>query len=579
MPSITYWNRLEPRPRSPNLQRSFAAQVRDPLWFLTRQWQFGEFQGEDAASPAFVRFVARLSPIDGWRDSDRLTGFTPFDNRAPLEVLAEAEPFAPDVATAVELGQRFEATLARTGLDAPALAALFQTIRAAFPVQRPTDAQLDALADRALAQFLSVCAGRAIDGVALAAAARAALPDLPGGIVGQALEQLVVWERSVFGSIARADAPTWNPERLEYGVDVSAMGADSQPIQFDAHAGRHGEFEWYALDERRHGNVGPPGIITPPDGDIFPRAAVDTVVRSMLPTAVRFRGMPNTRWWHFEDGEVNFAAIDAEPRELAKLVLIDFMLVHGNDWFMVPFVQRVGTLCRVDSLLVHDVFGDTTVVERADRATNGPAEWSLYSTSVAGRPGALADYFVLPPTALATTTDGATLEDVRFLRDEMANMVWAVEHATENGVGGTWPGQERAHAVAPAQDTRPPEAPVSLEYRIQTPVPVHWIPFVPVLIDEATGDIALERAALVQPDGATIDPAGRILLPAGLADPEVYRIREEEVLRSGVRVSRVPRRTRWIDGSTHLWVARTKRAGGGEGSSGLRFDITTARQE
>ena len=60
MASITYWNRVEPRPRSRSIQRSLMAQVRDPLWFLTRQWQFGEFQGEDAASPAYVQIEARF---------------------------------------------------------------------------------------------------------------------------------------------------------------------------------------------------------------------------------------------------------------------------------------------------------------------------------------------------------------------------------------------------------------------------------------------------------------------------------------------------------------------------------------
>ncbi|HEV8248591.1 MAG TPA: hypothetical protein VGQ15_01335 [Gaiellaceae bacterium] len=30
--------------------------------------------------------------------------------------------------------------------------------------------------------------------------------------------------------------------------------------------------------------------------------------------------------------------------------------------------------------------------------------------------------------------------------------------------------------------------------------------------------------------------------------------------------------TRWADGSTFLWLARRKGVGGGEGSSGLRFD-------
>jgi hypothetical protein len=33
------------------MQRSLQAQVRDPLWFLARQWQMGEFLGDDAGSP------------------------------------------------------------------------------------------------------------------------------------------------------------------------------------------------------------------------------------------------------------------------------------------------------------------------------------------------------------------------------------------------------------------------------------------------------------------------------------------------------------------------------------------------
>ena len=64
MASITYWNRVEPRPRSKSLTRALGAQVRDALWFLTRQWQFGEFHGEDAASPAYVQFSSRCSRIE-----------------------------------------------------------------------------------------------------------------------------------------------------------------------------------------------------------------------------------------------------------------------------------------------------------------------------------------------------------------------------------------------------------------------------------------------------------------------------------------------------------------------------------
>ena len=42
-PSVTYWYRLEPRPRTNSLVGPTAAPVRDPLWFITRQWQMGEF--------------------------------------------------------------------------------------------------------------------------------------------------------------------------------------------------------------------------------------------------------------------------------------------------------------------------------------------------------------------------------------------------------------------------------------------------------------------------------------------------------------------------------------------------------
>ena len=57
-PSITYWNRVEPSPCSDSLVRGLEASLRDPLWLLARQWQLGEFRGEDAASPAFVSFAA-----------------------------------------------------------------------------------------------------------------------------------------------------------------------------------------------------------------------------------------------------------------------------------------------------------------------------------------------------------------------------------------------------------------------------------------------------------------------------------------------------------------------------------------
>ena len=46
--------RLEADPNQTDLARGLAAEVADPAWFLGRQWQMGEHQGEDASSPVSV---------------------------------------------------------------------------------------------------------------------------------------------------------------------------------------------------------------------------------------------------------------------------------------------------------------------------------------------------------------------------------------------------------------------------------------------------------------------------------------------------------------------------------------------
>ena len=51
IPATTVWNRLEGRPRTINFDRALKAEVRDALWFLSRQWQMGEFLGDDAGTP------------------------------------------------------------------------------------------------------------------------------------------------------------------------------------------------------------------------------------------------------------------------------------------------------------------------------------------------------------------------------------------------------------------------------------------------------------------------------------------------------------------------------------------------
>ena len=93
-PSITSWNRVEPSPRGDSFQRGLEAAVRDPLWFLARQWQIGEFLGEDAGSPATVTLRTREGRFTSWRA--RGGDAQAYDGEAPLEALVEAEATSPD---------------------------------------------------------------------------------------------------------------------------------------------------------------------------------------------------------------------------------------------------------------------------------------------------------------------------------------------------------------------------------------------------------------------------------------------------------------------------------------------------
>jgi hypothetical protein len=81
------WNRLEGRPRTTDFDRALHAEVRDPLWLLTRQWQLGEFHGTDGGSPVTVTYSVAQSRPSRFRPLDGPPEGLPADR--PLETVAE----------------------------------------------------------------------------------------------------------------------------------------------------------------------------------------------------------------------------------------------------------------------------------------------------------------------------------------------------------------------------------------------------------------------------------------------------------------------------------------------------------
>jgi hypothetical protein len=549
MASITWWNRVEPRPRTDDVIGPLQAKIRDPLWLLTRQWQLGEFLAKDSGSPAWVELRERVGAMVSWQASGGAS--LPLD-AAPLEEQIEREAASPDLSTSIELGQALTRLVAAAGASDSAF-------RAAYPIAAASADPYDPVE----AQLRRVCAGRAIDGIAAYAAIKASASSVPPAPAG-VFSAFVAFVEETIGPIgAVTDAPAWQPARLEYEATVVATSARGNAT-LDVHPGDDGLIDWAAFDlaKMAEGAGNETGLGLP------------TNIRTIVPTHVRFKGMPNARFWDFENGTLDFGDMKPDKRDLARLALMDFMLVHANDWFMLPVDVPVGATYELDALLVHDVFDLDTLVARADRETLGAGRWTMFSTSVTDQPTALADFFVLPPTAGAALQTGRVVEEVRFARDEMANMVWAIENVLENAAADPWPQHERDSAKNPTKtENGPSRAPVTLRYTLESRVPDYWIPFLPVSLDPAGGVVALERASAVASDGTTlIPPRGRILLPTSIAASAPYQIPEEEVPRNGVRVQRLPVRCRWHDGSTHFWELRRVQPGTGETSSALRFD-------
>jgi hypothetical protein len=177
-----------------------------------------------------------------------------------------------------------------------------------------------------------------------------------------------------------------------------------------------------------------------------------------------------------------------------------------------------------------------------------------------------ANLFFLPPS-LGRVIEGGVLEDVLLMRDEMANLAWAIERSTESPV------EQAVQRIEADAASAPPPASVdaSLRYVLSSTVPANWIPLLPVQLAGEGGKIVqrLRRGAVLQPDGSMkIHPAQGTVLNAGTQ----LLLYDEEVPREGAHVTRGRRMARWTDGSTWMWTSFRRQVGRGEGSSGLRFD-------
>jgi hypothetical protein len=580
-PTVTMWNRQEGRPRTDDFKRALRAEVRDALWMLSRQWQLGELQGDDAGTPVLAKAAVTATPMAAFQAADG--PFTPMAGDLPLETRAERRPipFGADsrpqhLDLRLQLGRQFTRLLVASHL--PDYVPLY---RAAYPFTLPdptaTGAELVHAHLEARQQYAAI-AGRAMDGYTLyqylsegpphaASDGIALLQPSDGTVLDQLGRELQEWFDGLYQQPG-AQPDAWLPPRLEYQFAVRA-GAD----QLEAPGYAQATPDWFVFDA----SAAPTAEAAPPPQVI-----------TLLPTAVEFDGMPDTRWWAFEDRKTNLGNVTPGPTELAKLLLLEFALVYANDWFVIPFRLPVNAVARVEGLMVTNTFGERTWIEPAGgRPADSWQRWEMFTPGgQAARPA------LVLPALTVKTQEGPPLEEVALVRDEMANMVWGVESIIPlvNGYGRAGRASaletqsfhqrqvaERG-AVAPALA---PSAPA--RYLAMTQVPEHWIPFLPVHVDGSNREIQLQRSKMLRLlDGDTSAPQAipprTALLREGLdqSPRRPYFVHEEEVPRAGIRVAQTFQRTRWTGGQVYLWLAASKQPGRGEAWSGLAFDQLVA---
>ncbi|PZG13982.1 hypothetical protein C1I95_22640 [Micromonospora craterilacus] len=560
MPSVTSWTRLEPGSRSDDLSPGLQARTHDPLWLLSRQWQLGEFTGEDAGSPASVRIHAETAPVTTYRPHGGTV--QPYDHGRPLEAVVEAGPATriTELRTAARTGRHFLRLLTARGR----LARYAANVVEGYALTAAGE-ELDGPSRR----WLAVMRHRVPSGAALLPVLRAlvehgtrppAVPMLPGDVpvLADVARSWLDWLDTLGLDLSDGGAPdpadAWQPTRMEYRFDMSARFGDNDVVlaapEYDG-----GRLDWYSFTVDTAARL-------PATNQI------GTIVNTLLPAPAAYPGMPAARWWEFEDARVDFGRVEAEPTDLARLLLVEYATVYSNDWYLLPLTVPTGTVVKIRSLVVTDTFGFRTLVRAAGALPGDGQDFSLFRHTVTG-PGAdvvggRSDGLLIAP-AIADQQEAEPVEEVRMFRDEMANVAWAVETVVEGATGNPIRRHETADLVTP----EPADGTASnAYYQLATSVPEHWFPLLPV--QPTAGAYRLRRATVPRRhDGQTVtpQPLGQLLEPG-----TDLLIHEEEVPREGVHVTRARQRARWSDGSTHTWIGRRKRPGLGEGSSGLLFD-------
>ncbi|MCP4720544.1 MAG: hypothetical protein GY860_13900 [Desulfobacteraceae bacterium] len=592
-PAITMWNRVEGRPRKDNFDRAFRAEVRDALWMLTRQWQMGEFKGDDAGSPILAKALIDKRRLDKYQLADSKA--RAYNNNIPLEGLVEQIP-VPFVMENKVFSLDLRLMMGRHWLKMinPDNDTRNKYITE-YPIVAPGDFTSEAedkiLAHPEVWQKFAAVENRKMDGYELYLYLKSGNTQSAGfddqAIITQYGKLFTDWFDEFFIQPAEDQEHAYIPSRLEYQFKVSAKDK-----VYEAEEYYSGKLDWFNLsinEKIELDNVSGTSAIK----HVIPE--INKTLFSFIPANIDFEGMPDTRWWKFEDRNTYLGDIKTDKTDISKLLFMEFTLLYANDWFLLPQSLPAASISRLKGLSVTNCFGERTWIEASGKGKDDDWQrWSMFTIDKKGKDLKDSDNSLIILPTVEKIQEGPALEKVAFIRDEIANMVWAIETEVHLATGDSKKGTEAARELLnfyeriyknniPVLVNDDVEA--EIRYEIMNSVPENWIPFIPVKVINNNREIQLRRASMprIVPGMGTTPPVKprTFLLRHGLDNKSLspYYIHEEEIPRAGINVFKNFQRTRWYGGKVFNWLGIRKAIGRGEGSSGLVFDRIIGKEQ
>lgn len=261
---------------------------------------------------------------------------------------------------------------------------------------------------------------------------------------------------------------------------------------------------------------------------------------SMSPGQLQVRGVPDPRFWEIEDRDAYFDTGEAAEPNILSVLLPEFFYTDVKNWYMIPAPMPAGAVREIDTVTVVDSFGIATEVGPVGNRDDGDP-WSVFALDhPEGPPTDTATLLCLNTAARVGEND--LVEEVRFLRDEAANLVWGWERQLtdpEEGLFATVLERQEGEgrALAPVTD-----AAASLRFRLKSETARAFIPYVPrqtAQVPAVDGEIALRRARSDE-RWSSANPQYR-----GQIVGESLYLNEEDVPRSGLRVRPGPQVRPW----------------------------------